>query len=258
MSQEITVRAIQRRPELGNVEYNVRLAKTAIEEAEADGVDLLVLPELFLSGYHIDDRDIEAIVGSAADAVDRLATVTAETTVVIGTPVARDGGYRNSAAVIDEGEVIGTYHKTHLYDDEESVFEPGRSLPVFETTAGNLGVQVCYDVEFPEVSRQLTLAGAEVLVTPLANMRPFQHDQQIYGAARAKENIRPHVVCNRVGEEQGVEFFGASAIYDERGQPVVSAGEDTSIELTGTVELAAEGADTLQYIHDRRPALYEE
>ncbi|WP_082224586.1 carbon-nitrogen hydrolase family protein [Halolamina rubra] len=257
MSQEITVRAVQRRPELGNVEYNVGIAKTAIEEAEADGVDLLVLPELFLSGYHIDEFDIAAIVGSAADAVDRLAAATSETTVVIGTPVELDGEYRNSAVVIDEGEVFGTYHKTHLYGDEESVFESGTSLPVFETTAGNLGVQVCYDIEFPEVSRQLTLAGAEVLVTPLANMRPFQSDQQIYGAARALENIRPHVVCNRIGKEQGVEFFGASAIYDERGQPVVSAGEDIPIELTGTIELTAEGADTLQYINDRRPTLYE-
>lgn len=257
MSEEITVRAVQCHPELGDIQCNAQLAERAIRDAEDDGVDLLVLPELFLSGYHIGHLDAEDVFDSAADAVDRIAAAASETTVVLGAPVESDGTRYNAAVVLDEGEHIGTYHKAHLYRNEESVFEQGSELPVFETSAGTLGLQICYDVEFPEVSRRLTLAGADLLVTPLANMRPFQHDQSIYGAARALENIRPHVVCNRIGVERDVEFFGASAIYDERGRPVVSAGEDTTVELTGTVELAADGADTLQYIDDRRPGMYE-
>lgn len=257
MTEEITVRVIQCAPELGNVQHNVQLAEQAIKDAEADSVDLIVLPELFLSGYHIGHVDAEEVINSTADAIDRLTAAASKTTVVFGTPIESDGARYNAAVVLDEGELAGTYYKTHLYGNEESVFDEGSVLPVFQTSAGTLGIQICYDVEFPEVARQLTLAGADILVTPLANMRPFQHDQDVYGMARALENIRPHVICNRIGVERDVDFFGASAIYDERGRTVVSAGENTMVELTGTVKLAADGADTLQYIDDRRPALYE-
>lgn len=97
----------------------------------------------------------------------------------------------------------------------------------------------------------------DALVTISANMRPFAYDQRTYSAARALENVRPHVLCNRIGEERGVEFFGGSRIVDERGCSVATAGEDASAVITGSIDLRAEGADTLRYLEDRRPELYE-
>jgi 5-aminopentanamidase len=256
VARTIDVRAVQTQPMLGNVEHNIHIAEQAIEKAISDKIDLLVFPELFLTGYHVGKLE-ETVVEEAEEAISQLAGAATELTGVIGTVTKNDEKQYNSAAIIDQGEHIGTYHKTHLYGKEGTVFDAGSSFPIFDTSAGSLGVQICYDVEFPEVARQLTLAGAEILVTPLANMRPFQADQQVFGAVRALENIRPHVICNRVGEERGIEFFGASAIVDERGQPLVSAGEDTTIELTATVELQAEGVETLRYLDDRRPEIYD-
>jgi len=254
----IKVRAVQEEPVLGDIEHNFQIAETAINNATAHGVDLLVFPELFLTGYSVGTLNTESIVEKSETAIDRLKAASSNITVVIGTVTRKHGTLYNSAVVLDDNERVGTYDKTHLYGDEPSVFGEGSSLPVFDTSVGSIGVQICYDTEFPEVARQLTLAGADILVTPLANMRPFRPDQQVFAAARALENIRPHIVCNRIGHEQGIDFFGASEMIDERGQSILSAGVNTAIELTASVEIHAQGADTLEYLNNRRPKLYEE
>ena len=252
----IKARTVQDAPVLGDIDHNRQLAEACIDSAIDDGVDLLVFPELFLTEYRIGTLDIESVVRKVESAIDRLATVASDVTTVIGTVTGDRTDLYNSAVVLDDGEHIGTYHKTHLYGEEPSVFTEGSSLPVFETTVGSLGVQICYDVEFPEAARQLTLAGADVLVTPLANMRPFSPDQRVFAAARALENVRPHIVCNRIGQEADLDFFGSSAIVDERGREVVSAGEDVAVRLTAPVKIRAQGADSLQYLEDRRPEVY--
>ena len=253
----IDVRAVQARPILGNIEHNLDLITKSLSKATTDDIDLVVYPELFLTGYHIGELDIGKLAKKIDDACSRIADCTADLTAVIGTPVFEDEQLFNSAVVFDSGSIVGTYHKTHLYGDEPSVFQAGSTFQSFETSAGNLGVQICYDLEFPEVSRQLSLRDAQVLVTLSANMRPFAHDQTVYSAARALENIRPHVVSNRIGEERGVEFFGGSRILDERGRPVVTAGKDVIAEISGSINLQAKGVDTLQYLQDRRPGIYD-
>lgn len=251
----ITVRLVQTSPVLGDIDRNRREIESSLSNAAEDGVDLLVFPELFLTGYYIDQIEADA-VDEAAAAVDYVESVAPDVTTIIGTPVREDESVYNSAVVLDAGERQGVYHKTHLYDTEDQVFEPGSTIPTFETSAGAIGVQICYDVEFPEVSRELTRNGAELLVTLSANMRPFATDQETYWKARALENVRPHVLCNRIGEERGTEFFGASGIVNERGRSVVTAGEDVSVELTASIELRKAGDSTLQYLADLRPEIY--
>jgi len=274
-TRTIDVRAVQKRPVLGDIEQNLDVVVSSLRAAAADGIDLVVYPELFLTGYHVGgmgsdpnahgekpgsgDRppSLRTLREEIDDALARIAEHTTDLTAVLGTPFFEAGNVYNSAVIFDSGSMAGVYHKTHLYGEEASVFRPGADLPTVETSAGTLGVEICYDLEFPEVARQLTLRNADVLVTISANMRPFAHDQRTYSAARALENVRPHVLCNRIGEERGVEFFGGSRILDERGRPVTTADEDAAAEITGSIDLRAEGADTLQYLEDRRPALYE-
>lgn len=255
-ARQITTRIEQRSPALTDVEANAATVRRAVEDARDDGVNLLVFPELFLTGYHVTEGDPEALTADAAEALDELAPLTDGLTVVVGAPVEEEGDRYNSAAVLSDGARLGAYHKTHLYGDEHDAFVPGDSFPVFETDACDLGVQVCYDAEFPEPARQLTLGGAEVIVTIFANMHPFEDDQTIYHRARAIENVRPHVVCNRVGTECGVDFFGKSGVVNARGEDVLVAGEDVSASLTADVELGAEGASSLRYLRDRRPDIY--
>ena len=274
-SRTIDVRAVQERPTLGDIEHNTEVVANSLRSAVADGIDLVVYPELFLTGYHVGEMGSEPNVrdsepnpgdnrnplngfrGKIEDALARIAEHTTDLTAVLGTPFFEGDEVYNSAAVFDSGSMAGVYHKTHLYGEEESAFHPGPGLPTFETSTGTLGVEICYDLEFPEVARQLTLRDADVLVTISANMRPFAYDQRTYSAARALENVRPHVLCNRIGEERGVDFFGGSRILDERGRSIATAGEDASVVITGSIDLRAEGADTLRYIEDRRPELYE-
>jgi len=252
----VDARTVQFAPQLGDVVANKDRIADALRSASDDGIYLLAVPELALTGYHVGHHDPGGLANAAAEALDGLATIAPDVTAVVGAPVEEDGSLYNSAVVLDSETVIGRYDKTHLYDAEESLFEAGDEYPVFETSAGQVGVQICYDVEFPEVARQLALGGADIIVTISANMRPFVLDQQTYLRARATENVVPHVLCNRTGTEKGVEFFGASGIVDERGRPVVTSGEDREMTVTGTVSLATHGAETLQYLTDRRPETY--
>ena len=158
--------------------------------------------------------------------------------------------------VLEDRETKGTYHKTHRYGVENDTFLAGEKFPTIDTDVGTLGVQICYDVEFPEVSRQLTLNGADLLVTISANMRPCIPDQKLYHGTRAIENGRPHLLCNRVGAERGVDFFGNSGIVDFRGRRVLSLGTDRSETIAASVETDPDRTQAHDYLGDRRPDIY--
>ena len=132
------------------------------------------------------------------------------------------------------------------------MFVPGERYPVIETSVGALGVEICYDLEFPEVARQLTTAGAEVLVTISANMSPFEEYQRVYRQARAMENGRPHVLCNRVGSERDDEYFGGSGVVDACGTVLVETDAAVETALTAEVSLGQSTDETLTYHEDRR------
>ena len=242
-------------PTLGDVSDNEATAESIISEAEALGCDLVVFPELFLTGYHIGD-DAEELTSEAEAALERLRRVPKDLVVVIGSPIHSGNSLRNSAVILDNGEIVGSYDKTHLWGNESSTFESGHEFPTFETSAGTLGVQICYDVEFPEVSRSLAMNGAETLVTISANMRPCVRDQELYHGARALENGCPHILCNRVGEERGVDFFGRSGIVNHRGRRVLSLGADVVETSAGRLPFDPDTSQTHDYLNDRQPQLY--
>jgi len=246
----------QTNPTLGDVRDNEATADAIISEAQATDCDLVVFPELFLTGYHIAD-DADALATEAEAALDRLRSATDDLVVVVGAPVHADDGIRNAAVVLEDGATVGRYDKTHLWGDEPGVFEPGREFPTFETGVGTLGVQICYDVEFPEVSRSLAMNGADTIVTISANMRPCVRDQELYHGTRALENGCPHVLCNRVGEERGVDFFGRSGIVTHRGRRILSLGADVVEASTGHVPLDPDRSQSHDYLGDRQPALYD-
>lgn len=246
----------QLEPTLGNVSANLSAALDVLERARVNDADLVVFPELYLTGYHVDEVDDPDLLTGAAAALETLCAETDDLVCVMGAPVVEEGEVYNSAVVADSGERRGTYHKVHLYGSEAETFVPGDDFPTFETSVGTVGVEICYDLEFPESARQLAMNGADLLVTISANMRPFELDQLAYHRARGMENVVPHALCNRVGEECGVDFFGESGIVDHRGRTVMSAGADVSTIVVGELETGGEPAETLQYYRDRRPETY--
>jgi predicted amidohydrolase len=246
-------------PVPGQVDANVRVATAAI--ADAAGADLVVLPELFLSGYDPPNA-AQCSVTAEGEELRALseAAAAAQVSVVCGFAERIEGtspeAIANSAVAIDgDGTIAGIYRKTHLFGSENDHFVPGNRLQVVEIAGRRAGLMICFDMEFPEVGRALAVLGADLLVTVSANMEPYAPDHETFSKARALETGLPHVYVNRVGEEYDLVFAGGSAAIDAEGQSLVRAGTEPAALL---VEVGPpERADaSLRYADFLRPELY--
>jgi predicted amidohydrolase len=238
----------------------VNLATTCNVISEYAHADLVVLPELFMCGYELEDLDELAVdVDGPEIRAIRASAVAAGTAVVIGFAERVAGsGVANSALCVDSnGDVKGVYRKTHLFGDEAGVFLRGDRLEVVDLAGARCGLMICFDVEFPEVARTLALRGADYLVTISANMEPFAHDHDIAAQARAMESGVMHAYVNRVGREAGFDFVGQSMLVDAEGQRVATGGATEQI-IECELEPAAVRVDArTRYLDQLRPALYE-
>jgi predicted amidohydrolase len=197
-------------------------------------VDIAVFPELYLCGYTYRNLDELACPpdGSELRAVAAAATETG-TAVVIGFAERLAKGVGNSVACIDsDGSLAGVYRKTCLFDAEaEAGFVEGAELLVLELAGRKIAPLICFDIEFPEPARQVTLAGAELLITSSANMAPFYVDHAIGSVARAHENRRPHLYANLVGAGDGLVFVGGSRSVAPTGEVLAEASRDQEEHL---------------------------
>ena len=160
--------------------------------AESAASDLVVLPELFLSGYQLEDVEPLAIEldGPEVGAL-RAAARAASTAIVVGAAERVAAGVANSALCIDSaGELAGVYRKTHLFGAEQEAYVPGDSLSTITLGTRTLGVMICFDMEFPEVARTLAAQHADLLVTISANPR---HSRTITTCSRAP--VRWRTAC---------------------------------------------------------------
>jgi predicted amidohydrolase len=188
--------------------------------------DLLVLPELYLSGYELDDVEPLAVESDGPEVGElRDAARGAGTAVVVGAAERTAAGIANSALCVDgAGELLGVYRKTHPFGAEREAFAAGRELLTVEVAGRALGLMICFDMEFPEVARALARRGADLLVTISANSPPFELDHDVFARARALENGLAHVYVNRVGEENGLAFSGGSLALDPDAHVLAEAG----------------------------------
>lgn len=213
-----------------------RAVKVVSEHPEAD---LVVFPELFLSGYELEDVGRLALDPAGAE-LTRLREVAAEsaTAVVIGFPERVAGGVANSAACIDaEGRLAGLYRKVFLFGQEAKAFVPGERFVVVELDRERVAPLICFDVEFPEAARAVAQAGARLLITIAANMKPYFEDHELHSRARALENRLQHLYVNRVGSESGFDFVGGSRSVGPTGAIVAEAGEGEEVLPAKVVEI---------------------
>ena len=270
-SSEFTAAVAQLAPRIGDPEGNRQRTAAAIVAAARAGASLVVLPELCTSGYVFTDaleaRSLAEPIEGASVELWRLLSREHDLVVVAGLcELDHQGAVRNSAVVIDSGELRTVYRKSHLWDRERLCFEPGSSPPpVVETHVGFVGVAVCYDAFFPEVMRMLSLAGADVIAVPMnspvlaAPLEPLIADL-ITACASAHVNRVYVAQADRTGTERGVEWVGASVVVDPDGRMLTTKAPGEAL-LTATVDLArardkgfGERNDVLA---DRRPELYE-
>jgi predicted amidohydrolase len=273
MGTTVRIACCQLSPDVDHPERNAGLARQAIAAAVDGGAQIVVLPELSNSGYVF--RAAEE-VDAAAEARDGellqgwIEEAGRGDALVIGGFCERapDGRLHNSSALVDGEGVVAVYRKLHLWNEEARWFSPGdEPAPVVDTRYGRIGLAVCYDIEFPELTRGLALQGADLIALPanwprgntLPNGRPILHS---LAAVTAYHNRVFVAVCDRCGIERGLEFEGASVIAVPdgwlRAGPVADRGEET---LSADCDLAiARDKHTGPHndaFADRRPAQYD-
>jgi 5-aminopentanamidase len=258
-------------PVIGDLEANIALSLTAIRDSVVAGARVVVLPELALSGYMLHDTAEALTVAITADHpvfAEWSRLVAPVDGVVIGgfTERGDDGRVYNSAAVVDSTGVLAVYRKTHLWDKEKLIFTPGPvTAPVVETPVGRLGILICYDLEFPEMTRSLALRGAELIVVPTNWPREVapkgERVEEITKAmAAANTNHVAIACCDRSGLERGQEWNEMGTIVDEMGWVVATANAQgiTTADLDLTLARDKTVTPLCDSFGDRRPELYGE
>lgn len=233
-------------PVIGELDGNCDTIVASVAAAVAAGADVVVLPELATSGYVLESMDEARSLAITADhpVFARVAQELAGTmsVAVFGFCERGDGGLvHNSAAVVTAGGVCAVYRKTHLWDTEKHFFTPGSALPpVVDTAAGRIGVLVCYDLEFAEMTRHLGLQGADLVAVPTNwpwGPRPDGERPVEVGIAMAAARTNRMVIacCDRTGTERGQEWTAGTTIIGHDGW--IAANCDSAGIATADVDL---------------------
>lgn len=256
------IAAIQFGVELGNPDTNYGIARTYMEQAAAQGASLLVLPEMWNTGFYPDNvRDLADQDGARTQQF--LSAFAAQHHVhILGGSVAcrrADKLYNTTYAVDRTGQIVSSYDKAHLFTlgKEDAVFTPGDHANRFTLDGVPMSSVICYDLRFCEWVRCAVLDGAQILFVPAAWPMPRLRHWQMLNIARAIENQCFVVAVNACGVTGSYHFAGHSMIIDPLGQVLAEAGEADEILLTEVD--AAQAGDVrrgLTVFADRRPGLY--
>jgi predicted amidohydrolase len=258
-------------PKIADLASNVALSVTTVRDSVSAGARVIVMPELALSGYMLTDTAEARTVAITSEHpvfTEWSRLVRPVDGVVIGgfTEQGDDGLVYNSAAIVDGTGVLAVYRKTHLWDKEKLIFTPGAvTAPVVDTPVGRIGILICYDLEFPEMTRSLALRGAELIVVPTNWPREVvpvgERVEEITKAmAAANTNHVAIACCDRAGLERGQEWNEMGTIVDEMGWVVASADENgiTTADLDLTLARDKTVTPLCDSFGDRRPELYGE
>lgn len=248
--------------QLGDPTANLEMVQALVEEASRRGTQLLVLPELWSTGYDLEnaaDYATSTAEGIFAE-VGRLARRYHMHILGSCLAAAPHGGIANTLVWHDlQGKVAAEYSKLHLFRlmDEEKYLVAGEKPIVVESDWGMAGLSICYDLRFPELFRTYALAGAKIVFIPAEWPHPRLAHWQTLLRARAIENQLYVVACNRVGRAKNSHFFGHSCIINPWGETVIEAGEQ-EILLTAEIDLdlVDEVRQRIPIFTDRRPEVY--
>ena len=285
--KQVTVAAIQMQM-CSDVKQNIKKADQMVRQAAKQGVQIILLPELFERLYFCQERRYDYYSYAKPlhenDAVMHFQKVAEELSVVLPISFYEKDGNRlyNSLAMIDaDGSILGVYRKTHIPDDhfyqEKFYFSPGDTgFKVFDTAYGKIGAGICWDQWFPETARCMAVLGAELLLYPTAigsepvldtdSMPHWRRVMQGHAAA----NCMPVIAANRVGIEEvhsctenanqssSLQFYGSSFMTDGVGEIIKSASRDREEIIVSSYNLEALAKERLDWglFRDRRPECY--
>ncbi len=240
---------------------NLAVVRELAGEAASRCSDVLLLPELWGSGYDLERAEHDATgleEGLFAEVADLAATYRL---YVYGSLLSNIHGRPTNTGVLfgPDGRVVAEYSKLHLFRlmDEDRWLAPGPRPALAETPWGLAGLAICYDLRFPELFRGYALAGARLFFVVAQWPRARLDHWRTLLRARAIENQAFVLACNRVGETDGTPFGGHSAIIGPWGDIVAEAGS-APLLLTADVQVEAveQVRRTIPVFEDRRPDVY--
>lgn len=247
---------------------NLEAGIQAIREAKRRGADVALLPEVYMAFLHPKDPTTAAQVAEPVDGpfVSALAAEARAQGLYVAcglwerAPGERERAFNTTVLLGPDGRLILAYRKTHLYDafgfrESDRIVAGDEPPGVVRTPLGTFGLLVCYELRFPELTRRLALAGADVLLLPAAWIAG--HLKEAHWAtliqARAIENTIFVAAANQTGNMS----TGRSMLVDPMGVAIVDGGEEAGV-LTGDVDVAriARVREKLPVLRHRREALY--
>ena len=256
---------------LGAPKTNLGKIIASMHSAAERDAKLVMFPECALTGYAYSSLDeaipfAESINGPSSEAIAEACRETGAYAVV-GFIEAADNEFYNAAMLVGPDGVVGGYRKVHLpFIGIDRFLTPGdRQFEVFDLPFGKVGLNICYDISFPEAARVLKLKGAELvaLITnwPEASWR----SPEFVASTRALENHVFFAATDRVGTERGWKFIGRSKIVDCNGDTVAEAGAEDEELLIAAIEFQqandnhvvnVPGEYEIDRARDRRPGHY--
>ena len=255
-------------PKLGNKERNLRQISEQASKARKKNVDLLIFPELHLTGYTMRDEVshlAESIPGPSTRKVETLAREHG-VHVVFGMPEESEvkGVIHNTAVFVGPKGLVGRYRKIHLPThsvfEERRYYRPGQEASVFKTDIGTIGLNICYDLYFPELTRLQALQGAELVVCISASPGLRRRFFEGFCLSRAMENAVYLAYVNRVGIEEGLQFWGGSRVIAPNGSVLAQCKYDLEEFQICKVDLSevSRARAFIPTIKDLEPGLFDQ
>ncbi len=233
------IATVQMNCKLGDIRANLATIRKLSRMLSKYHPEIICFPELATTGYSLNERwrsCAEEIPGETSEELSKVASELGAYLICgMGEldPNTRQI-YDSSVLISPNGRLAGVYRKVHLWDKERKYFTRGPGFPVFQTRFGKIGMGICYDIEFPEAARSLTLKGAQIVFFPSAEMSPMENYVDTYAVSRAAENCCFLAFSNRTGTEYKTHFFGRSQIVSPECKVLARA---TSTRPLATAEI---------------------
>src|SRR3990170_7082732 len=269
MKEKIKLALAQISSKRENKKENLQKIEELTIRAQEQASDLVIFPELSLTGYVVRDQIYElaeTIPGPSTKKIEDIAKKTGMH-IIFGMPELSEktkATIFNTAVFVGPTGFIGKYRKmylpTHSVFEEKRYFRPGYQTAAFNTALGNIGLCICYDLFFPEVCHLTRLKGAQFIVAISASPSVRRSYFEILTAARALENTAFLAYVNLVGVEDGLQFWGGSRLVSQTGDILAKAKYDEEDFVTCEVDFDdIRSAQTfIPTLRDLRPELFDE
>jgi predicted amidohydrolase len=269
MKEEFKIALSQISCKRGDKTANIKKMENNVKKAKKRGADMVIFPELALTGYTVRDELYElaeTIPGKSTETLEKLAKQT-RMYIIFGMPELSEktqATIYNSAVCVGPEGYVGKYRKMHLPThsifEEKRYFRPGYQVTTLETEFGKIGLIICYDIYFPELCRLNRLKGSQLIVCISASPAIRRSFFETLTLARAIENTAFLAYVNLVGVEDGLQFWGGSRLVSPSGRLIAKGKYDEEDFLMGEVNYADIKPVEIfvPTIKDLRPELFDE